>query len=349
MKYIVLISVLSVLFYGCQPVDSRKKSPNSHGGTLKLNEPYIFSSLFPHSIKDQVSGQVISQIYEGLVKFDAFDLSVKPAIAKEWKIDQSETIYRFYLNNNIYFHDDACFADGKGRKVTASDFIYTFTLLATANEYNLNFFGTIDNIQGATDHYYKKTKEITGLVAENDTTLVIKLVKPNPLFLYLLASPATAVIPKEAFENYSYKCYIGTGPFYVGHFPAEGEPLILVRNPYYYQKDRNNDFLPYLDSVIISFNSSVVKELSMLRKGELDMVYNLSNENVALYLEKNMDQFKGKKPKYILQLSNYNQESQLQHIMRRDLKGFITNSQNIFDLSKVYFEKAKSDTITSKQ
>ncbi len=348
MKYIVLIHLILILFYGCEPTISRKNNPNTYGGTLKINEPYIFSSLFPHCIKDQVSGQIISQIYEGLVKFDAFDLSVKPAIAHHWKIDSSETVYRFFLNNNIYFHDDLCFPEGKGRKVTAADFVYSFTLLATQNEYNLNFFGTVDNIQGATGHYFNKNSVVSGLIAENDTTLVIKLVKPNPLFLYLLASPVASVIPKEAFENYQYKSYIGSGPFYVSHFPVEGEPLILERNALYYQKDKTGSYLPYLDSVIISFNSSVMKELSMLSKGELDMVYNLNNDDLAQYLEKNIDQFKGKTPRFILQLSNYNQNYQLQHIIRRDLKGFITNSQNYFDLSKVYFEKPSSDSLLTK-
>lgn len=344
MKYIVLIQLFLIFFYGCETEVSLKINPNTYGGTLKINEPYKFSSLFPHCIKDQVSGQIVSQIYEGLVKFDAFDLSVKPAIAYDWNIDSTETIYRFFLNNNIYFHDDICFPKGIGRKITASDFVYSFTLLASQNENNLNFFGTIDNIQGATEHYFNKNSTITGLVAVNDTTLLIKLIKPNPLFLYLLASPAATVIPREAFESYQYKSYIGSGPFYVCHYSTEGEPLILKRNAHYYQRDKSGDFLPYLDSVIISFNSSVIKELSMLRKSELDMVYNLSNENVALYLEKNIEQFKGKTPLFILQLSNYNQNSQLQHIIRRDLKGFITNSQNYFDLSKVYFESSKSDS-----
>ena len=345
MKFKALIYIILFLFYSCQPSTSRIGNLNSYGGTLKINQPVVFSSLFPHCIKDQVSNQLVSQLYDGLIKYDAFDLSLKPAIANSWKLDSTEKVYHFYLKDNVYFHDDPCFPEGIGRKVNANDFVYTYTLLATQSENNPNFFGTIDNILGASMHYYNNSAEIQGLTAVNDTTLKIVLEKPNPLFLYLLASPIAAVIPKEAFESYQYKSYIGTGPYYVCSYPIEGEPLVLARNPYYYKKDKSGNSLPYMDSVIISFNSSVMKELSMLKKGELDLVYNISNDDVSLFLEKNIQLFKGTSPKFILQLSNYNQNSQLQHIIRRDLKGFITNSQNYFDLSKVYFEKPLHDTL----
>lgn len=349
MKYKTLIYIIFILFVSCNSTSTRTRNANNYGGTLKINAPFIFNSLFPHSIKDQVSSQMISQIYEGLVKFDAYDLSVKPAIASNWKIDSSETTYYFYLHNNVYFHDDACFPKGIGRKVTAQDFVYTYTLLATENENNTCFFGSIDNILGAKDHYFKKSAAIQGLSAINDTTLKIILEKPNPLFLYILASPVASVIPSEAFENYKYKNYIGTGPFFVSKYPLDGKNLILERNPYYYSQDKSGNYLPYLDSIIVSFNGSVVKELSMLKRGELDLVYNINNEHVSRFLEESINLFKGKSPKFILLLSNYNQNFLLQHIVRRDLKGFITNSQNFYDLSKVYFEKPVQDSLLSVQ
>ena len=347
MKFRFLIYIVLFLLYSCEQTSSRIPNENQFGGTLKINEPALFKTLFPHSLNDQISYQLISQIYDGLVKFDAFDLSVKPAIASSWKIDSTETIYTFYLNNNVYFHDDACFTDGIGRKVTANDFVYSFTLLSTEDDHNLNFYGTIDYVVGAQEHYLNNTTNISGLTAVDDTTLRIELKKPNPLFLYRLASPIASVIPKEAFESYKYRSYIGTGPFFVSNFPLGSEPLILERNPYYYKKDKSGKYLPYLDSVIVTFNSSVIKELSLLKKGELDMVFNINNNDLSFFLEKNIQLFKGKSPLFILQLSNYNQDQQLQHILKRNLKGFITNSQNYFDLSKIYFEKSVQDSLLS--
>lgn len=346
MKFSYLLFLVSLFFYACNDAVKEKGNPNSFGGTLKINEPSIFSSLFPHCIKDQVSSHMVSQIFEGLVKFDAFDLSVKPAVAERWEVDSTETTYRFFLHTNVYFHNDKCFTEGIGRKVTANDFVFSFTLLATQNENNVSFFGTIDNILGASEHYFaNSTKKIQGVFAENDSVLIIQLVRPNPLFLYFLASPAASVIPREAFELYKYKSHIGCGPFYISHIPTHGEPLILQRNDNYYHTDKAGYYLPYLDSIIVSFNSSVIKELSMLSKGELDIVYNIDNKTVAMFLEKNIAKFKGETPKFILQVSNFNPDFQLQHILRRDVKGFITNSQNYYDLSKVYFESEKQDSL----
>ncbi len=351
-KFLFLIILISI--FGCSNSYDKKSNPNSFGGTLRINEKSGVVSLFPHSINDIVSSHIISQLYDGLVKFNAYDLSVKPAIAYSWEIDSTETIYKFHLNNNVYFHNNECFSDGIGRKVTANDFVYTFNLLATKNENNRNFFGTIDKVIGATDHYYSDTKNnkeknISGIKAENDTILVICLEKPNPLFLYFLASPAAAVIPREAFEKDGYKSFVGAGPFYINNFPKENKSLALIRNPNYYQKDNSNNFLPYLDTIIINFNNSSNKELQMLSEGKLDLLYNVDNLNVTLYLEKNLQQFKGNKPQFVLQMSNLSNNVQLQHIIKRNLKGFITNSQNYYDLSKVYYEPEKKDSLIVKK
>lgn len=345
MRVIFLLPFFLLFLYACNPSDEKNGNPNKFGGTLKINETYCLSTLFPHCIKDQSSSHIASQIYEGLAKYEASDLSVSPAIAAYWEIDSTETTYRFYLNNNVYFNNDECFTDGIGRKVTAQDFIYTFNLLASQNENNVCFFGSIDNIKGASEHYFgNNSQNISGIKAENDTLLIIQLEKPNPLFLYLLASPVASVIPHEAFEKYGYKSTVGCGPFYISHFSNNGEPLILQRNVNYHQKDKSGNFLPYLDSIIVTFNGSVKKELSMLCKGELDIVYNVDNNSLTSFLEKNITQFKGEKPTFILQVSNFNPEFQLQHIMKKNIKGFITNSQNYYDLSKVYIEPELPDS-----
>lgn len=351
-KYLFLLLIVSIL--SCTNSSNKKSNTNNYGGTVRINERSGILTLFPHSVKDIVSSHIISQLYDGLVKFNAYDLSVKPAIAYTWEIDSTETVYRFYLNTNVFFNDNECFSDGIGRKVIASDFVYTFTLLATQNDNNQNFFGTIDKIVGATDHYYSDSlkngsKVISGIKAENDSVLVICLEKPNPLFLYFLASPTTAVIPKEAFEKYGYKSFVGAGPFYINNYPKDNEPIKLLRNNYYYQKDNSNNYLPYLDTVIVNFNSSSKIEKQLLSDDKLDLLYNVDNSNVTEYLEKNIQQFKGDKPKFVLQMSNLSNNVQLQHIIKRNLKGFITNSQNYYDLSKVYYEPEKKDTLVAKK
>ncbi len=340
MKFFIKILTLSYLIFcfNCSHNTEYKANINNYGGTLRINEHSNYISLFPHSTNEIVSYHLISQLYEGLVKYNAFDLTICSAIANSWEIDSTETVYKFFLNTNVYFNDNECFKNGIGRKVTANDFLFSFNLLATQNNNNNNFFGTIDNIIGAKEHYLNKELHIKGIIVENDSTLILKLKKPNPLFLYCLALPAASVIPEEAFKKYSYNSYVGCGPFFIKNLSKNSDSLSLIRNPRYYVKDNKNNYLPYLDTVIFSFNSSSKKELQMLSENKLDLAYNIDNVEVTEFLEKNISFFKGNNPKFILQFSNLNNDIQLQHIIKRNIKGFITNSQNYYDLSKVYYE-----------
>lgn len=336
-KKIILIFI--VFCFSCTHSADNLSNVNNFGGTLRMNESSKFISLFPHSAIDVVSYHIISQLYDGLVKYNAYDLTISPAIANRWEIDSTETVYRFFLNTNVFFNNNKCFENGVGRKVTAYDFLFSFNLLATQNINNNSFFGSIDKIIGANEHYFGNNSTIKGITVENDSVLIIRLIKPNPLFLYCLASPATSVIPEEAFKKYGYSSYVGCGPYYIKEISKNSEFLTLLRNQKYYIKDNNNNWLPYLDSIVFSFNSSSRNELEMLSKDKLDLLYNLDNEEVTRFLEKNIEFFKGNKPKYVLQISNLSNDVQLQHIIKRNIKGFITNSQNYYDLSKVYFDK----------
>ncbi|MFM2018486.1 MAG: oligopeptide transporter, solute-binding protein, partial [Bacteroidota bacterium] len=88
-----------------------------YGGTLHYNETDKLQTLAPAQITDAISNHVATQIYEGLVKFDPRTLEVAAGIAESWEIDETGTVYTFKLRQDVKFHDDACFADGKGRTV----------------------------------------------------------------------------------------------------------------------------------------------------------------------------------------------------------------------------------------
>ena len=110
-----------------------------------------FVTLFPADVEDAISSKMVSQIHDGLVKFSTKDLSVLNAIADNWTVDESQTVYTFTLKDNVYFHNDACFDGGKGRKVIASDFKYAFEIM-TSKETSQNTHLFKDRIVGASDY-----------------------------------------------------------------------------------------------------------------------------------------------------------------------------------------------------
>jgi peptide/nickel transport system substrate-binding protein len=332
------VALFLILFFAaCETTDEKEQgNKNVVGGTLRFSEQAFITSMFPHSISDPVSMHMVSQVYDGLVRFNAKDLSVMPAIAMDWELDSSETVYRFFLRSDVYFHDDPCFPEGKGRKVTASDVVFSFSLLCSQNDRNVNFIGTLDQVFGAASHYYDgKDHSISpeGIQAENDSVVIIRIDKPNPMFLYFLANPAASIIPKEAFEKYGYRSYVGTGPFVVSHFPNPGDSMLLLRNNRYFRTDDEGRHLPYMDSVIVFFYGNSSRELALLSKGQLDLVLNLNTEAIGLFVEKNIQEFQSDNPTFVLE----QMQNGLELIRSADVFGLRTNSQGFLDFSVVCF------------
>lgn len=336
-----LFVVLQLLtFYGCkEKTQERIAIGNVHyGGTFRFNETEPYRTLYPHKITDIISTHVATQICEGLLKFDSQTLVIKPAIAEKWEIDSTGRIYSFHLKKGVYFHDDPCFEDGKGREVNAHDFKYSFTLLCTPNpSINRSFEITFkDRVVGANEYYNasveeRSSMEVPGIKVIDNYTLQIEIVKPSLSFIYTLAGPATYVMPKEGVDKYGEDLKIGTGPFY---FAKDYEkdtttgkimsPLILVRNEKYHGYDSLGNQLPYLDTIKISFMNSKIAELIAFQNNELDIVSSLPNEKIKEVVEDNIANFKGSHPKYMLyrspEMKNQYYEFNLSRPVFQDIK-----------------------------
>lgn len=135
------------------------KGGRFYGGIFKGNETEYFRSLFPLNVTEVGGHRITNQIYEGLVRFDQADLSVKPALAERWDTDSNGLRFTFYLRKGVKFHDDPCFADGKGREVTARDFEYCFTKLCTPDVSNQGFWVFKDKVKGADNFYLSREYE----------------------------------------------------------------------------------------------------------------------------------------------------------------------------------------------
>ena len=129
-KYIIPFLAFGIL--GCASEESTENSDSEnkrvsdgktvfYGGTLKICEEETYSSIFPLEVVDVTSFKIASQIHDGLVEYDPKDFSLRSSIAEKWEANSESTEFTFSLRKDVKFHDDACFADGKGRTVTAAD------------------------------------------------------------------------------------------------------------------------------------------------------------------------------------------------------------------------------------
>ncbi|MDX2189167.1 MAG: ABC transporter substrate-binding protein [Bacteroidota bacterium] len=281
-----------------------------YGGVFRMNESEYIKTLFPPNLTDAFSYRVACQVYEGLLKFNQSDLTLKPGIAESWTVDETGTVYTFKLRKGIKFHDDVCFPDGKGRELKASDVKYCFTFLCTQNPNNQGFHIFKDVIKGATAYFNatlfvaKPDFEIEGIKVIDDYTVQFSLEKPSSIFLYQLARSFTFVFPKEAYDKYGLEMRIhpvGTGPFYLSSI-EEDISIILKRNPNYWGQDSVGNKLPFFDAISVTFIKDRKAELFEFKKGNLDMVYRLPTDNIIEIVEDAMDKTKkGEYTQYQLQ------------------------------------------------
>jgi len=226
------------------------------------------TSLDPAQAQNFENIWVDNQLYNGLIQTgDSF--SIKPCIARKWEISTDGLTYTFHLRNDVFFQDNEAFADGKGRKVVAHDFVFSFSRLLDPR------------VSDATSLLDK----VDNFSAPDDSTFVIHLKTPFTPFLHILLMKYFSVVPEEAVKKYEIdfgENPVGTGPFRLVKW-EEGNALVLKRNSHYFEKDSIGNSLPYLDGVIVSFLKDEETSFLEFMDGKFDMVsgINAINPRVA--------------------------------------------------------------------
>ncbi|HLR37140.1 MAG TPA: ABC transporter substrate-binding protein [Chitinophagaceae bacterium] len=253
---------LGVILIGLFGLLSCKEESKSNATIFRMNMAEGLETTDPAFAKSKTVIWVDHQLYNTLVKTDP-QLHIIPSLAKSWEVSEDGKIFTFHLRTDVYFHDNKSFKGGNGRKMVASDVVYSFKRIMdpeTASAGAWVFNGKVD--------------PDVGFVALNDSTFQLKLLKPFHPILGILTMPYCSIVPKEVVEKYgkdfrSHPC--GTGPFQLKYW-NEGQVLILEKNPHYFEKDSSGHSLPYLDAVKVTFVSSKVTEFLMFVQGELDFL-----------------------------------------------------------------------------
>ncbi len=235
---------------------------NSNKQVFSFNLTEGVATLDPAFAKSQATIWTSHQLYNTLVETDS-NLNIVPSLAKTWEVSDDRLLYTFHLRKDVTFHDNDAFKDGKGRRMTAEDVVYSLARIinrATASSGAWIFNDRVDS-----SHPF---------IATNDSTFQLKLIRPFHPILGILTMPYCSVIPKEVVEKYgkdfrSHPC--GTGPFKF-QFWEEGQALVLHKNPHYFEKDENGNSLPYLDAVKISFLDSRATEFLAFQQGQLSFL-----------------------------------------------------------------------------
>ncbi|MCG3141193.1 MAG: Periplasmic dipeptide transport protein [Anaerolineae bacterium] len=230
--------------------------------------------LDPAVITDGISGRVINQIYEGLVKFDKDTTNPVPALAKSWTTSEDGKVWTFKLQEGVKFHDGTDFnADAVVKNFdywgNTKNPVHEKQIAAgQVFEYYEAQFGGFDG-----DSVFEKIEAV------DPATVKFTLKSPQGPFLNNLAMFVFVFASPTALEKYgteTCKNPVGTGPYKFVEWKPN-EQVTLEANPDYWDKAN----AAKMSRVIIRNIPNNSARLLALATGEIHALEGMEPRDVA--------------------------------------------------------------------
>ena len=280
-KHFCCLIALSIALYSCSGGGSTSQSNEGGKKVFRYNQTGGLTSLDPAYAGIRANVWATSQIYNGLFGFSK-TLDPNPELVSQWEISEDGKVYTFTVKSDPRFHDNPCFKGGRGREITAEDFVYSFKRVLKEGSGAWIFKDkVITNADG--------TPSDTCFKVLDSHRFRVYLKKRFAAFLHILAMPYCYVVPKEAVETYGKDFGsnpVGTGPFAFKKWDRNNK-LLLAKNEHYWEKDNKHVQLPYLDAIEISFWENRNTEFLEFDNGRLHFLCNLAETSRDQILEKN--------------------------------------------------------------
>jgi ABC-type transport system substrate-binding protein len=177
------------------------------GNELRLQSQEA-ETLDPALVQDATSHSFVGLLFSGLVALDS-NLEVVPDLAERWEVDDTNTVYTFYLRQDAVYHN--------GQPVTAEDVRYSIERACDPERGSVQRAQSyLDDIVGVMERTEGEANSISGLKVLDERTIEITIDAPKPYFLAKLTYPTSYVVNRENIEGTRgiwTANPIGTGPF----------------------------------------------------------------------------------------------------------------------------------------
>ena len=205
-------------------------------------------SLHPYAYSGGGISGIWQHVIEPLVEMDYSRKEYAGLLAESWEFQGNKWV--FHLRKGIRFHD--------GSPFTAKDVVFSIDRM-TKDKRSLQ---------------RSNFREVIGVEAPDDFTIVLTTKKPNAVLLDRLNN--RFIVSKAVVENNSnhlddYK--IGTGPYKLVSWRRDGD-LVLTRNDDYWRRK------PEVKEVIFKTVKEESARVSGLLAGQTDAISNLSIEEI---------------------------------------------------------------------
>jgi ABC-type transport system substrate-binding protein len=198
---------------------------------IDSRDNYDPRSLDPAVSTDVPTGRAVGYLFDGLTRFTP-DAKVEPALAERWDVTPDGTVYTFHLRHGVTFHD--------GSRLSARTIVASWHR-ALAPQTKSGAASFLFPIKGAKDFNGGTAKSIAGLLARDDSTVVVTLEEPLAIFTKMLAMPVAAIVPESIPANFG-EHPIGTGPWKLVEWKHD-DYLLFAKNPSYWGGAPKSDTL----------------------------------------------------------------------------------------------------------
>lgn len=271
--------LLLVVFASCQ---KENKIPSLAARVIKINLATEPPCIDVKKIADSQSQFFAMMCQDGLTRKNP-ENQLELSLAASLEILEDQTRYVFTLKQ-AYWSD--------GSSVSARDFLDSYLHLLSP-DFPSPYAHLLFDISGA--KAYKEgfgDKKDVGIEAVDAKTLAIKLSRPNPHFLDILASvhfyPYPEVVAKhnESFLEGKQQQFLGCGPFIVDSW-VKRDKIILKKNSLYWDQSSVS-----LDELHVYFIEDPQTEIGLYERGQLDWIgspFTSLHQDAVPFLKKRTD------------------------------------------------------------
>lgn len=268
-------AMTATLIAGCGTPGSGGSSSGGGGSDEKVfrystsTEPTTLDPTKSNCIPDN---EIQHALTESLVRNTGGE--VVPGVAESWEVSEDGLTYTFHLN------PDAKWSDGE--QIKAQDFVYSWQRLMnpdTAAPYA--FIGEYLKNGLAVEKGEMDPSQL-GVVAQDDTTLVVTLERPTAYFLSMIGAQAQfAPLRQDIVEQYGsdfaadYEKNVYSGPYVLTK--SSDNQWFFEPNEEYWDADSIK-----LDRVELNYVQDNNTALAMYEDGELDYV-SLPTQSISTY------------------------------------------------------------------